>query len=63
MERFIVITTEKEYINQEDPLVEVSFSLSGPDWCELQKSDCWGQVEEFLYQKKKMIAGGPTEGI
>lgn len=49
-------TTENKYVNSEDSLVEVFFSLPGRDWYELSRSRCWKAVESFLRQKK----GGET---
>lgn len=45
-------TTESKYVNSEDSLVEVFFSLPGRDWYELSRSRCWKAVESFLRQKK-----------
>ena len=45
-------TTEIKYVNSEDSLVEVSFSLPGRDWYELSRSRCWKAVESFLRRKE-----------
>lgn len=48
------INETKLYFNQESCLVEVSFSMPFHDWCELQKSNYWEQVVEFLDQKRNL---------
>lgn len=48
MKLYDLVVTKKEYINQVDPRVEVSFRLPYSDWLLLEKSDEWRQVEKFL---------------
>jgi len=41
-------------VGQPDPLgMEVSFSLAYRDWCELEKSKIWAQLQYFVGQRQK----------
>lgn len=51
MEPFII--SESTFYSTEGPhSTVVSFLLPFRDWCELQKLDCWEQVQCFLLQKE-----------
>lgn len=45
--------TERKYIHQENPQVEVSFRLPFRDWLLLEKSNAWCQIEKFLEELRK----------
>lgn len=48
MENYEIITHEKMYINQETPLVTVSFQLPYYDWLLIEESNEWSQIEKLL---------------
>ncbi len=48
-----IATYEKQYINQDDALVTVSFQLPRHDWNLLENSDVWRQFEELLREVGK----------
>lgn len=48
MENYEIIVYERRFINQEVPLVTVSFQLPSPDWLLIGESAEWHQVEKLL---------------
>lgn len=51
-ENYVIEETVFYSVREVPCQVRVSFGVPYPDWCELQRLPCWGQVAEFLAQKK-----------
>lgn len=48
-----VIVWEKQYIDQDDAQVVISFQLPSRDWPSIENSDAWHQVEGLLREMSK----------
>lgn len=62
MENYEIITHEKMYINQEAPLVTVSFQLTYYDWLLIEETNEWSQIEKLLGELRKKRSQKSTQG-
>ena len=55
---------EKQYIDQDDAEVVVSFQLPSRDWPSIENSDAWNQVESSLQEmfKAKAVENSEKQG-
>lgn len=51
-----IIVWEKQYIDQDDAQVVVSFQMPSRDWQSIENSDAWNQVESLLQEMSKAEA-------
>lgn len=62
MENYEIITHEKMYINQEAPLVTVSFQLPYYDWLLIEETNEWSQIEKLLGELRNKRSQKSTQG-
>lgn len=56
-----IIVWEKQYVDQDDTQVVVSFQMPSRDWRSIENSDAWNQVESLLQEMSKAEAVESSE--
>jgi len=54
-----VDVTTQQYINS--PKVTVSFEVSSDDWCLIQQSESWNEIERFVDRKERTLRKRKTD--